>query len=80
MYNLIVSFFQKINYLLTYLLAHFYTIKIQEQEILVAGDLNKLMLSLLRCFVQKIVRYCKICYQLAFWRFQLYVMEEKFGV
>ena len=32
--------------------AHFYTGKTQEQEGLVAGDLNKLLFGLLRCFVQ----------------------------
>ena len=44
---------------------HFYTGKTQEQEALVADDLNLLLLGLLRSFVQKTVGHCKISFKLA---------------
>ena len=39
----------------------------QEQGVIMADDLNKLLLSLLRYFAKKTVRYCKRNYQVVFW-------------
>ena len=39
----------------------------QEQGVIVADDLNKLLLSLLRYFAKKTVRYCRRNYQVVFW-------------
>ena len=45
------------------ILVHFYFNKTRRQGVLVANDLNKL-LSFLRCFVQKTIRYCRISSQI----------------
>ena len=54
----------------------FIPVKPRNKGVLVADDLNKLLLGLLRCFVQKTVGYCKRSYQLTSTSF---VKGEKFG-
>ena len=48
---------------------NFYDSKTQEQGVLVADDLNKLLLGLLMYFTEKIVGYCKRSSHLMFWWF-----------
>ena len=55
----------------------FIPVKPTNKGVLVADDLNKLLLGLLRCFVQKTVGYCKRSYQLTS---RSFVKGEKFGV